>query len=421
MAMNRRTFLRSSAAAGLISLGGVPPTFLCRAALANESAAANSGASILVILQLEGGNDGLNTVIPYADEEYYKARPGIGIPRDAVLRLDDALGFHPQLAGFKELYDEGMLAILQGIGYPQQDRSHFRSMDIWQSASLDVAAPDRGWVGRALDLAAERIASETPALALGVERLPLALTAANTNVPMIADIDGFRLNTGSDVRGGRSRRDLMRRLADPSSGAGSGDPRTTRADAQLLFLQRAATSAYRTAERLSEVTREYRPTATYPDSQLANQLKLIAQMIGGELGTRIFFVSLGGFDTHSQQPGAHQALLAELAAAVRAFYNDLKGHGLAERVLLATYSEFGRRVKENGSLGTDHGAASQMFIITPGKGGLYGAHPSLTDLDDGDLKFHTDFRSVYATLLEKWLGFAAEPVLGGRFAMMDFV
>jgi uncharacterized protein (DUF1501 family) len=435
MSMNRRTFLRSSAAAGLISFGGAPPAFLCRAALANESAAAKSGARVLVILQLEGGNDGLNTVIPYADEEYYKARPGIGIARDTVLRLDDALGFHPQLTGFKELYDEGMLAVLQGIGYPQQDRSHFRSMDIWQSASLDAAAPDRGWVGRALDLAAERIASETPALALGVERLPLALTAANTNVPMIADIDGFRLNTGADEHGGRNRRKLMSRLAKPNSGARSGDPRTTNrdprttnsdprtagADAQVLFLQRAATSAYRTAERLSQVTREYRPTATYPYTQLANQLKLIAQMIGGELGTRIFFVSLGGFDTHSQQPGAHQALLGELAAAVRAFYSDLAGHGLAERVVLASYSEFGRRVKENGSLGTDHGAASQMFIVTPGKGGLYGAHPSLTDLDDGDLKFHTDFRSVYATLLEKWLGFAAEPVLGNQFALMDFV
>jgi uncharacterized protein (DUF1501 family) len=154
---------------------------------------------------------------------------------------------------------------------------------------------------------------------------------------------------------------------------------------------------------------------------LASQLKLIAQMIGGVLGTRIFFVSLGGFDTHSKQPGAHQALLTELGSAVRAFHADLKGHGLADRVVLTTYSEFGRRVKENGSLGTDHGAASQMFILTPGKGGQYGAHPSLTDLDDGDLKFHTDFRAVYATLLEKWLGFASEPVLGAHFEMMNFV
>ena len=317
---------------------------------------------------------------------------------------------HPQLVGFKELYDEGSLAIVQGVGYPQQDRSHFRSMDIWQSASLDAAAPDRGWVGRALDLAATQSGPEAPALAIGLQRLPLALTAANVNVPTIADIESFRLNAGDDD-GGDARRDLMQRLAEPNGEHGG----------ELLFLQRAAASAYRTAERLGEVTREYRPAAEYPGTQLAQQLKLIAQMIRGELGARIFFVSLGGFDTHAQQPGAHQALLGELAAAVRAFYSDLKGHGLHEQVVLASYSEFGRRVKENGSLGTDHGAASQMFVVTPGKGGLVGAHPSLTDLDDGDLKFHTDFRSVYATLLEKWLGFAAEPVLGGKFARMDFV
>jgi len=411
MVITRRMFLRGSAAAGLISLGGVPPQFLCRAALANDSRTTKPQERILVILEMEGGNDGLNTVIPYADDEYYKARPGIGIAREAVLRLDDDHGFHPSLTGFKELYDEGLLSIVQGVGYPQQDRSHFRSMDIWQSASLDAAAPDRGWVGRALDQSVKPSASDAPALAVGLQRLPLALTAANVNVPAIADIDGFRLRPGGDDEGGRKRRDLMRQLAEPSDSSGG----------EALFLQRAASSAYDMAERIGQVTREYQPAAPYPGTQLASHLKLIAQMIAGEFGARIFFVSLGGFDTHAQQPGAHQVLLGELASAVRAFYADLKGHGLRERVVLATYSEFGRRVKENGSLGTDHGAASQMFIVTPGKGGIHGEHPSLTDLDEGDLKFHTDFRSVYATLLEKWLGFASEPVLGARFATMDFV
>ena len=410
MLINRRNFLRASAGVGLISLGGTPPRFLCRAALANELQSKNSNGRVLVILQLEGGNDGLNTVIPFKDDEYYKARPGIAISRDVVSKLDDNLGLHPQLSGFKEMYDEGMLAIVQGVGYPQQDRSHFRSMDIWQSASLDAAAPDRGWLGRALDHCTNRSEFDTPALAIGLQRLPLALTAADVNVPMIADIDGFQLHTGRG-ESGNARRDVMRRLAEPND----------ESNGELLFLQRVATTAYRTAERFGQLTREYSPAATYPGTQLANQLKLIAQMIAGELGTRIFFVSLGGFDTHAQQSGAHQALLAELAAAVRAFYADLKGHGLQERVVLATYSEFGRRVKENGSLGTDHGAASQMFIVSAGKGGLYGAHPSLTDLDEGDLKFHTDFRSVYATLLEKWLDFSAEPVLGSPFPMMDFV
>jgi uncharacterized protein (DUF1501 family) len=411
MLITRRNFLRGSATAGIVSLAGMPPEFLRRAALANEPHLNHADQRILVILELEGGNDGLNTVIPYADDEYYKARPGIAIAREAVLRLDESVGLHPQLGGLRELFDNDMLAIIQGVGYPQQDRSHFRSMDIWQSASLEAAAPDRGWLGRALDHEADPQSPDAPALAIGLQRLPLALTAANVNVPTIADIDGFRLNAGGDDATGRKRRDLMRRLAEPSSGG----------DGESQFLQRAATTAYRTAERLGEVTRDYKPAASYPATQLANNLKLIAQMIAGDLGTRIFFVSLGGFDTHAQQVGAHQALLGELSSAVKAFYDDLKGHGLDERVVLATYSEFGRRVKENGSLGTDHGAASQMFVVTAGKGGVYGAHPALTDLDEGDLKFHTDFRSVYATLLEKWLGFDSEPVLGSQFEMMNFV
>lgn len=405
--ISRRTFLSGSAAAGLVSVGGLPPAFLCRAALANPRVVSERGGRILVILQLEGGNDGLNTVVPYRDDEYYKARPGIGIPREAVLRLNDELALHPQLAGFKELFDEGKLAIVQGVGYPQPDRSHFRSLDIWQSASPGTQSPDRGWIGRALDLAAE----ETHALAIGLKRLPLTMMAANVNVPTIEDINGFMLNTGPDDADGRTRRKLIRQLA-AHEGAGSST---------LTMLQQAAQSAYDASERFRDVASRYQSSAEYPNSQLANHLKLIAQIICGELGVRIFFVSLGGFDTHSQQPGAHQALLAEVASAVRTFFSDLHGHGLGEQVLLATYSEFGRRVKENGSLGTDHGAASQMFIVTPGKGGLFGAHPSLTDLDDGDLKFHTDFRSVYATLLEKWLGFPAEPVLGGRFGTLEFV
>ena len=183
MLITRRNFLRGSTAAGIVSLAGMPPEFLRRAALANDTQSTNTSGRILVVLELEGGNDGLNTVIPYADDEYYKARPGISIARDAVLRLNDRLGFHPQLAGFRELFDNGMLAIVQGVGYPQQDRSHFRSMDIWQSASLDAAAPDRGWLGRALDHAADPQSPDAPALAIGLQRLPLALNSGKRQRP----------------------------------------------------------------------------------------------------------------------------------------------------------------------------------------------------------------------------------------------
>lgn len=414
MTMNRRTFLKQLGATGVVSLGAIPPAFLSRAAVAAESRGekVTSEERVLVLVQLAGGNDGLNTVIPYRDPEYRKARPGIGISRGQVLRIDDDLGLHPAMSGFKELYDDGALGILQGVGYPNPNRSHFRSTDIWNSAHPDIVHTDDGWLGRALDLTAERHEGKVPALALGTERLPLALVASKVTVPTVRNMKAYRLALGSGPRSSRElRRELIRELADRPGPAGS----------DLDFLRRTATSAISTAERLKEITSSYKSAAEYPPNGLGRKLETIAQLIAGELGTRIFFVSLGGFDTHSKQAGAHQSLLSELSSAIHAFYMDLKGHGLHDRVLLATYSEFGRRVKENGSLGTDHGAASQMFVVTPDGGGIHGEHPSLSDLHRGDLTYHTDFRSVYATILNHWLKFPAREVLGREFPMMDFV
>jgi uncharacterized protein (DUF1501 family) len=412
MSSTRRTFLQNLAAAGVVSIGALPPRFLCRAALAADEAPAPTKGRILVLIELEGGNDGLNTVIPYGDADYYKARPAVGIARDSVLRINEHIGLHPALAGFKELYDEGRLAILQGVGYANPDRSHFSSMDIWHSARLNGKATDGGWIGRALDRVSQQRQSSQPALALGVERLPMALIASKVNVPAISDLADYQLQLGGGSERLRAaRRELLVKLAErPPHGAGEID-----------FIQQTARAAYHSAEKLRSVLGAYKPAATYPPNGLGGKLKLIAQMIAGDLGTQIFFVSLGGFDTHADQPAAHTALLTELSSAVRAFYLDLKGHGLDQRVALATFSEFGRRVKENGSLGTDHGAASQMFVVTPVKGGVFGKHPSLTDLDDGDLKFHTDFRVPYATLLERWLDLPSEAVLGQAFDKLDFV
>ena len=343
---------------------------------------------MLVLVQLAGGNDGLNTVIPFGDPEYAKARPGIGIPKQAVLKIDDQVGLHPQMTGFKSLYDEGLLSIIQGVGYPNPNRSHFRSTDIWHSARLDSEDTADGWLGRALDLTVDQHAGKVPALALGTDRLPLALVCNKLHVPTVKNLKEFHLQLGSGSESDRKLRGrLIHDLANQPAPAGS----------ELDVLRKTTLTAVSTAKRLKEVTAAYKPAAKYPASGLANKLKTVAQLIAGDLGTRIFFVSLGGFDTHSKQAGAHQALLGELSAAVRALFSDLKGHRLQDRVLLATFSEFGRRVKENGSLGTDHGAASQMFVVTPsGRGGLIGKQPSLTDLSQGGLKFHTDFRSVYA-------------------------
>ncbi len=406
----RRSFLKNVSRAGVVSIGATSPAFLDRTALAGESAGAKTNAdqNILVLVQLEGGNDGLNTVIPFADPEYRKLRPGIAIGKDAALKLDAKHALHPAMSGMKGLFDDGQLSVVQGVGYPNPDRSHFRSMDIWNSARTSGAnlAKD-GWLGRALDLRAAQDEGTTPALAIGTERLPLALVGAKINVPMIRDIDAFKRRPGTGSKRDQQRRQLaLAELISQPAPSGS----------ELDFLRATASNSIATAAKLEQLGSTYKPAAKYPDSALGNKLKTVAQLITAEFGTRIFFVSLGGFDTHSNQQGAHQALLAELSGAIAAFQKDLRGHKLHGRVRLATYSEFGRRAKENGSLGTDHGTASQMFITSSEGRGIVGKHPVLTDLDaEGDLKHHTDFRRVYATLLDGWLGFSSEKVLGEKF------
>jgi uncharacterized protein (DUF1501 family) len=406
----RREFLKQFGTACLVTLGATPPSFLARAAAAAD---AKPDERILVLVQMAGGNDGLNTVVPFGRSEYYKARPGIAIGKDAVLRLNGELGLHPAMDGFKKLFDDGWLSVVQGVGYPNPDRSHFRSMDIWQSAKPEKDDVSSGWLGRALDSTVEQHIGKVPGLAFGTDKLPLSLVASKINVPTVRDVKGYQLHLGPGNEAAlKVHKQSLERIASRDATAGS----------DLDFLRRTARTAWSSAEKLKQISASYKPAATYPSNGLGQKLRTVAEIISGDLGTRMFFVNLDGFDTHSQQANAHQALLAELSSAIAAFIGDLKGHGLADRVLVATFSEFGRRVAENGSLGTDHGAASQMFVISPKcKGGIIGAHPSLTDLDDGDLKFHTDFRSVYATLLERWLNIPSEPVLGGVFRPIELV
>ena len=407
---SRREFLKQFGAASLVSLGATPPSFLARAAAANET---KSDERILVLVQMAGGNDGLNTVVPFGRDEYYKARPGVGIAKNTVLKLNSELGLHPAMTGFKTLFDEGCLSIIQGVGYPHPDRSHFRSMDIWQSAKPEKEDVSNGWLGRALDSTVEQHIGKVPGLAFGTDKLPLSLVASKINVPTVRDVKGYQLQLGPGSESSlKAHREALERIASRDAAAGS----------DLDFLRRTARTAWSSAEKLKRISASYKPATAYPGNALGQKLRTVAEIISGDMGTRMFFVNLDGFDTHSQQANSHQALLTELSSAITAFVGDLKGHGLADRVMVATFSEFGRRVAENGSLGTDHGAASQMFVISPKcQAGIIGAHPSLTDLDDGDLKFHTDFRSVYATLLDRWLGIASEPVLGGAYQPVEFV
>jgi uncharacterized protein (DUF1501 family) len=401
----RRQFLQSSA---LVGFAGTVPTFLGRTALAAPDAA-RPGAkdTVLVVVQLTGGNDGLNTVIPYTDPEYAKYRPTIGIKKDDVKKLSDTLGLHPAMGDFAGLYEDKKLCVLQGVGYPNPSQSHFRSMDIWHAASTNDTLTE-GWLGKALKQTA------LPAFHLaesGTDTAPLALTGAPARVPSITSLEDFQLKTaGTDGADKAKQKQLIEAVSNP---VGSGEPDL------LDFVRRTAVNSYASSDKLQKLGKGYVPKATYPNTALANRLKLAAQLIDGGTGARLFYVSIDGFDTHSGQGGAtgsHANLLGDVSGAIAAFYKDVSARGHGDRVCVMTFSEFGRRAKENGSHGTDHGSAAPMFLVgSKVKAGVVGAHPSLAKLDDGNLVHHTDFRRVYAALLTDWLGLDAAKVLGKGF------
>lgn len=398
----RRRFLQTTLGSStLLSLGLSAPQFLARGARAAETA---GGEKVLVVVQLSGGNDGLNTVIPFADEAYEKNRIVLRIPKDQVLKIDANAGFHPSLSGFKKLIEAGHLAVVHGVGYPNPDRSHFRSMDIWHTAKPEVEDKTDGWLGRCLDCASRSAGDDVPALHLGPSPSPLALTSVKTPVPSIESLEGFRLRGD----GGALPLASLSKLAEAA-----------RPDAPELleFMRHSTLSAYASSEEVLEVLKHEREATGYPAFALAQKLKQIAQLIDAGLKTRIYYVSLDGFDTHARQADGHAALLNELSSGVSAFVEDLARRGQLDRVLVLCFSEFGRRVRENASQGTDHGTAAPVFLaggrVQPG---IIGAQPSLTDLDkEGDLKFHTDFRRLYATLLSQWLSCPIEPVLGKSY------
>jgi uncharacterized protein (DUF1501 family) len=409
-ATTRRSFLKATlGSAGLVSLAPFVPQFLLTA---SAHAAEQRGDTILVVIQLSGGNDGLNTVIPYADDAYRRGRPSLGIGADRVLKINDYVGLHPSMRGFAQLFENGKLGIIQGVGYPNPDRSHFSSMDIWHTArpQTDATAPAThraiGWLGRLLDAQTntpDGNNSDVPGLHLGPGQLPLALIGGHPRAASIGTLDGFNLNVGGNP-------ELRRAIEASASAQRDGH------DDLLDFLQRGTAAALRSSRQVQDALGTYRTSAGYPATELAQRLKTVAQLVDAGLKTRVYYVELPGFDTHANQSNVHANLLAELSDAVAAFVKDLDEHGHGRRVMAMTFSEFGRRVRENASQGTDHGAAAPMFVAGGSvKPGLIGKHPSLTDLDEDDLKFTADFRGVYAAVLKDWLGVPAETVLGTAF------
>lgn len=413
-AYTRRGFLHRGLT--LVSTAAAMPLFLHRTARAmNEAAGAGGGKEshrIAVVIQLGGGNDGLNTVIPYGHDAYHRARPTLAVKPDDVLKLDEdqGLGLHASLTPLKGLFDEGLVSIVQGVGYPNPNRSHFKSMDIWQTADPG-GGQGRGWVGRYFDEHFARDATPNLCVAIG-SQTPLATQGRAVQPVTFEDPSSLRFG-GAGLRGDVAatyQRINRRSGAADETGEAEADKRS-----QLAFVRRAAIEAQVSSDRIRGAAAQA-AGAGYPRGPLGASLRLTASMIAAELPTRIYYVQHNGFDTHATQAGSHGGLLGQFAAAVAAFHADLKRLGHSGRVLTFTFSEFGRRVAENGSQGTDHGAAAPMFLIGDMiRPGLIGAHPSLTELDDGDLIHHTDFRRVYAAILDHWLKANSHAVLGGTF------
>jgi uncharacterized protein (DUF1501 family) len=413
MTLHRRAFLRGGVTAGsLIALGPCLPGFIQRtanaAAMADQPGAKDT---ILVVIELTGGNDGLNTVVPFKDPAYAGLRPTLKQPTDQLRKINDELGLHPQLSGLSDILDKDQaLCVVQGVGYPNPDESHFRSMDIWQAASLESKLTE-GWLGKTL----KRLPN-TPSFHLknNNEASPLAYEGAPVRVPSINTLEEFQLQlaaaSGADKT---AQREVIE--GGTKTSPGTGGP------SLLDFVQRTAANTYASSRRLQEVAKNYQPKVPYPDGNpLATRLRLAAQLIEAGIGSRIFYVSLANFDTHAAQAPAHAQLLGQLSAAVSAFWRDLAARGHKDRLLIMTFSEFGRRAKENGSRGTDHGSAAPMFLIGGKvKPGAVGAHPSLTELAMGNLRHHTDFRQVYAAILDSWLGVSSKDVLGGTYTPVD--
>ncbi|MGA9944182.1 MAG: DUF1501 domain-containing protein [Candidatus Cybelea sp.] len=359
----------------------------------------------LVVINLYGGNDGLNCVVPHGNDRYYQMRPALAIDRNAVLAIDAQTGLNPGMRAFKALYDKGMVAIVQGVGYPNPDHSHFRSTEIWQTA-----APDRyehtGWLGRYFDQAGLAPANLFKGVAVSTV-LPEALVSESTDIPAIPGLSEYSLIAD---RNAASSRAFARQAND----------RTLPFESPYLaHVMEIEGDAQRSSQELPKLVAGYKTLAAYPATVLGRSLALAAQIVGSNLGTKAIYVEHGSFDTHVNQKATQDRLLTQLSDAVGAFYQDLAAHGNERRVLTLTFSEFGRRIDENGSRGTDHGEASPLFLIGGGvKGGLYGTAPDLAVTNMGNVRFTVDFRSVYATVLERWLGRPAATVLNGQFQQL---
>ena len=373
--------------------------------------AANDKQPVLVVVQLSGGNDFMNTVIPYTNPHYYDSRTKIVVQQDEVLPIDDTLAFHPNMGPLKELYDQGNVAVVQGIGYPNSSRSHFRGMDIWHTCEPDKVGTE-GWLGKAI----KELDPNKENVLTGVNfgrGLPRAMASPGVPVSSVGDLDSYGLMTG--ISEGEQRTEaleIFKHMYGPAIGSGP----------VMDYLAQTGTDVIRGADRLKEAPARYLSEVEYASDSFAKSLRDVARVHLADLGTRIFYTSQGGYDTHSNQMPTHPKLVAELSAGIMDFFQDLRDHDASEEVVMLVFTEFGRRMKDNGS-GTDHGSGGGAFIVGDRvKGGLYAENPSIEPsqwLNGEDMKHTIDFRGIYGTMLERWLGLEAPPIVGGAYEQIE--
>ncbi len=396
--MKRRNFLKTSA---LASTSVLVPSFLS-ATQALRTLSSRSGKN-LVIIQLSGGNDGLNTIVPYRNDIYFQSRPSLAIPANEVIRVADELGFNPALEALRPLYDAGEMTIINSVGYPNPDRSHFRSMDIWHTASNSDEYLSTGWIGRYLD--SNCVGCDQIYHALEVDdTLSLALKGEQ--------YAGFAMSNPKALKRTTNNR-FLKAIA-------SEDHHEEEA---VAYLYKTMIDTQSSADYLFEKSQVHQSKTTYPKDAFAKDLKQVAELITADTDTKIYYVSLSGFDTHAAQKNIQSRKLTQYAEGVAAFVKDLKAQGLMEDTLILTFSEFGRRVKQNASNGTDHGTANNLFLIGGRlqKPGFYNAAPDLINLDKGDLRYQVDFRQIYATILDRWLDTAPHKTLGQSFDLLNLI
>ncbi len=403
----------------VVSAGMAMPAIFSRG-VASAMAMAKDGSGFsqvatdhtLIVVQMAGGNDGLSTVVPYTDSLYKQMRPTLAVPDNKVLPLDTRLGLHPNLAPLKSGWDAGHLAVVEGVGYPNQSLSHFQAMDIWQTLDLSGNGSE-GWLGKLVSGLVDEAGHPFKSMDIGTMTAQ-ALQSISTQVPTLANTKSYALAPDPlDPDRGNARVQALMNLYNSY-------PKTS---PYAALLDATALDARSGSLALHAADLAYKPAVTYPQDSFASGLKILAEAIVQDLGLRVGYVTLGGFDTHANQQTTHDTLMTTLAQGLSAFYNDLNAHGKGDNVIVLTWSEFGRRVEENGSQGTDHGTAAPLFVLGNAvTRGIFGEPPSLSSLDsNGNLKYTVDFRSVYATVLDRWMGASSQEVLGASYGSQNFL